>query len=40
MLLENSGDINDPIGTDAEVYKICGRIIEKAVNKRISELLR
>ena len=40
MLLNNGGDINDPIGTDAEAYKTCGRTIEKAVNKRISELLR
>ena len=40
MLLNDGGDINDPIGTDAEAYKTCGRTIEKAVNKRISELLR
>jgi protein-tyrosine phosphatase len=40
MLLENSGDINDPIGTGAKGYETCGRTIEKAVNKRISELLK
>ena len=40
MLLEDGGDINDPIGGDFEAYKICGLIIEKTVNKRISELLK
>lgn len=40
MLLNDGGDINDPIGGDFEVYKICGSVIEKAVNKRISELLK
>jgi L-threonylcarbamoyladenylate synthase len=39
MLLENNGDINDPVGGGTEAYETCGRIIEKAVNKRISELL-
>ena len=40
MLLNDAGDINDPIGGDFEAYKICGLIIEKTVNKRISELLK
>ena len=40
MLLSDSGDIRDPIGGDLEAYKICGGTIEKAVNKRISELLK
>jgi tRNA threonylcarbamoyl adenosine modification protein (Sua5/YciO/YrdC/YwlC family) len=40
MLLNDSGDINDPIGQDFEAYKVCGLIIEKAVNKRIGELLK
>lgn len=40
MLLSDSGDIKDPIGGDFETYKICGGKIEKAVNKRISELLK
>ncbi len=40
MLLSDAGDINDPIGRDFETYKICGRIIEKTVNKRIGELLK
>jgi len=40
MLLSDNGDINDPIGGDFEAYKICGETIEKAVNKRISELLK
>jgi protein-tyrosine phosphatase len=40
MLLNDAGDINDPIGRDFEAYKICGLIIEKTVNKRISELLK
>jgi len=40
MLLNDAGDINDPMGGDFEAYKICGLIIEKTVNKRISELLK
>ena len=40
MPLSDSGDIDDPMGGDFEAYKICGSIIEKAVNKRISELVR
>jgi protein-tyrosine phosphatase len=40
MLLEDAGDINDPIGASYEVYKTCGVTIEKAVNKRINELLK
>jgi len=40
ILLNDSGDINDPIGQDFEAYKTCGLIIEKAVNKRIGELLK
>lgn len=40
MLLESSGDISDPIGAGYNVYKTCGVIIEKAVNKRINELLK
>jgi protein-tyrosine phosphatase len=40
LLLSDSGDIKDPIGGDFEAYKICGGAIEKAVNKRISELLK
>ncbi|MFA5291416.1 MAG: L-threonylcarbamoyladenylate synthase [Phycisphaerae bacterium] len=40
MLLSDSGNINDPIGGGFDAYKICGGAIEKAVNKRISELLK
>jgi L-threonylcarbamoyladenylate synthase len=40
ILLNESGDINDPIGQDFEAYKTCGTVIEKAVNKRINELLK
>ena len=40
MLLEGRSNINDPIGAGYEVYKACGVTIEKAVNKRISELLK
>lgn len=40
MLLDAGGDINDPIGGDLEAYEICGGRIEKAVNERISELLK
>jgi protein-tyrosine phosphatase len=38
MLLNDSENINDPIGGDFETYRICGALIEKAVKKRISEL--
>ena len=40
MLLNDGGDISDPIGQDFEAYKTCGTVIEKAVNKRINELLK
>jgi protein-tyrosine-phosphatase len=40
ILLNDNIDINDPIGQDFEAYKSCGLIIEKAVNKRIGEILR
>jgi protein-tyrosine phosphatase len=40
MLLNDSGDISDPVGASFEVYEICGSVIEKTVNKRISELLK
>ncbi|PKL42705.1 MAG: threonylcarbamoyl-AMP synthase [Planctomycetes bacterium HGW-Planctomycetes-1] len=39
MLLDDS-DISDPLGGDFQAYSICGGIIEKAVNKRIGELLK
>ncbi len=40
ILLNDSGDINDPIGQGFETYEGCGLVIEKAVNKRIGELLK
>ncbi|MCX5632465.1 MAG: Sua5/YciO/YrdC/YwlC family protein [Phycisphaerae bacterium] len=40
MLLNSSGDISDPIGGGDKAYKTCGETIERAVNKRISELLK
>ncbi len=40
MLLEGLGNISDPIGTGYEVYETCGLRIERAVDKRISELLK
>jgi protein-tyrosine phosphatase len=40
ILLNDGGNINDPIGGDFEAYKICGSVIENAVNKRICELLK
>jgi tRNA threonylcarbamoyl adenosine modification protein (Sua5/YciO/YrdC/YwlC family) len=40
MLLSDSGDISDPFGGEFQLYKICGGAIEKAVNKRLSELLK
>jgi protein-tyrosine phosphatase len=39
MLLDAGDNINDPIGATYEAYKSCGSAIEKAINKRISELL-
>ena len=39
-LLRDGGDIKDPIGMDFEAYRKCGEIIEKAINKRISELFK
>ncbi len=39
MLLGDSGDIVDPLGGDFHAYELCGGTIEKAVNKRIGELL-
>jgi protein-tyrosine phosphatase len=38
MLLDDN-DIVDPLGGDFQAYSVCGGIIEKAVNKRIGELL-
>ena len=38
MLLDESGDIADPIGGGVEVYRICAEQIEKALKKRISEM--
>lgn len=40
MLLNDSVDVNDPIGGEYEDYKVCGEIIEKAVNERMSELFK
>lgn len=40
MLLQDGGDINDPIGGDFEMYRMCGQVIEKSVNKRINELFK
>ncbi|RKY05086.1 MAG: hypothetical protein DRP66_10925, partial [Planctomycetota bacterium] len=38
VLLDNEGDIPDPIGEPLEVYRECAKRIEKAVGKRISEI--
>ncbi|OHB58660.1 MAG: hypothetical protein A2173_00510 [Planctomycetes bacterium RBG_13_44_8b] len=40
MPLDSRGDITDPIGGSYEDYKTCGGTIEKAVNKKINELLK
>ena len=39
-LLTGSGDIQDPIGQSVQVYRLCADQIEKAVNNRISELIK
>jgi protein-tyrosine phosphatase len=39
-LLNDGIDVADPIGGSDEMYIICGNIIEKAVNNRISELFK
>lgn len=40
LLLNYDKEIADPIGGDYQAYEICGQMIEKAVNKRIEELLK
>lgn len=39
-LLNGNAGVADPIGGSGEIYTICGNIIEKAVNNRISELFK
>jgi protein-tyrosine phosphatase len=39
-LLNDNVGVADPIGGGDEIYTICGNIIEKAVNNRISELFK
>lgn len=38
VLLDSEGDIPDPIGAPVAVYRECAKRIEKAVEKRISEI--
>ena len=38
VLLDEGGDIADPIGGGREAYNSCGRTIEKIVKNRIYEL--
>lgn len=40
LLLKEGEDISDPIGGDYEAYNVCGKIIENAVNDRMSELFK
>lgn len=40
LLLDESGDIEDPIGRGYEIYMSVGQTIEKAVNKRIGDILQ
>ena len=40
MLLDEGGDVADPIGGGKKVYSVCGTTIEKAVKKRINEFLQ
>jgi L-threonylcarbamoyladenylate synthase len=39
LLLDEKGDIADPIGLGVEIYRQCFNQIEKAVKRRISEIL-
>ena len=39
FLLSEKTNIFDPIGQGQEVYNICAEMIEKAVKKRIGELV-
>ena len=38
VLLDSEGDVPDPIGAPVAVYRECAKRIEKAVDKRISEI--
>jgi hypothetical protein len=38
MLLAGNKEIPDPIGMQLKFYENCAKLIEKAVQKRISEL--
>jgi len=39
MLLDERGNVPDPIGQSQDVYDRCADQIEKAVKKRLSELV-
>ena len=39
VLLAENEEIPDPIGQSQEIYNNCAELIEKAVKKRISELI-
>jgi tRNA threonylcarbamoyl adenosine modification protein (Sua5/YciO/YrdC/YwlC family) len=39
MLLDGTGEISDPIGAGDDVYRICAEQIEKALEKRMNEIL-
>ena len=38
FLLDDKGDIADPVGQGADVYRRCFKQIEKAIKKRVSEI--
>lgn len=40
MLLDGGGDVSDPIGQGRRIYDVCAAHIEKAVRKRMCEILR
>ncbi len=40
LLLDDSTEIEDPIGGSQEVYRRCAERIDKTLNKRMSEILR
>lgn len=40
MLLDGGGDVSDPIGQGRRIYDVCAGHIEKAVRKRMCEILR
>jgi protein-tyrosine-phosphatase len=38
VLLDEAGDISDPIGGNVEMYRWCAQQIDKALRKRLGEI--